>query len=151
MIDKKLLDEIKNTAIEILDLAGFEAKIDVFQKEDQIILDISTEPAALLIGKQGQNLKALERVLQVVFYEKLGDRIISCDVAGFRKKRIEKLTEIARRAIDEVTATKTPKTLEGLTAAERKLVHLEVAKTRKLSSESTGEGVNRVLIIKPKE
>lgn len=145
----KNLEEVKKTAFKILSLVGFDARIEAKETENQISLEIEAQPTALLIGKQGQNLTALERILQVIFYQKLSGKIISTDAAGFRKKRIENLTQAAKAAIEEVLATKTPKTLEGLTASERKLVHLEVAKNSKVVSESQGEGVDRILIVKP--
>lgn len=135
----------------ILELSGFKTKIKPEEKDDQILLNIDTDNTGLLIGKQGQNLKALERILQVIFYNQDEGKIIVVDVAGFREKRIARLEELAQRAIDEVLESGRLRNIEGLTAAERKFIHLKIAQYPNLESLSQGVGVDRVLIVKPKE
>lgn len=147
----KIEDQMAAVTKKILTLEGLEGKVTVAKKEDQISIEIDSEPAGLLIGRQGQNLQALERVLQVLLYSLSGKQgIITCDVGGFRKKRDEFIQGLADRTIEEVLRSGEAKTLSGLTATERKAIHLKVAQNPQLTSESQGTGVNRVLVIKPK-
>lgn len=146
-IEDKLLELVKKT----LELVGVEAEIKISKAEDRYLVEINSNANGLLIGKQGQNLTAFERVLQVLLYSKLSEHLnLSLDVGGFRQKRDEFIKNLAKKSIDEVLQEGEAKTLSGLTAAERKSVHLEVAKYSQLTSESQGTGVNRVLTIKLK-
>lgn len=146
---KKLQGEILQTTDKILELLGFRAEVRVNVLDEQILVEITTEPAGLLIGRQGQNLQAMERILQVAFHSEksLADKIITVDVGGFRQKRQLQLAATTDSVIKEVLATGKAQTLTGLTAAERRTVHLKVGQNPNLLSESTGEGPNRVLII----
>lgn len=151
-MNEKAKERILKITKRILELAGFEANLSLNQKTDQILVEIEAQPLGLLIGRQGQNLKALERILQVVFYQTFGqNKIVTVDAAGFRKKRTQALEERVSRAIEEILRTGQPQVLEGLTASERKAVHLKVAEFNELTSESQGAGVNRVLIVKPRK
>ncbi len=148
---KKIEDELGKTSKKILEFLGIEAEVKVSKIEEHYSVEINSNSNGLLIGKQGQNLTALERVLQVLFYEKLSEgETVGVDVGGFRQRRDEFIKNLAQSSIEEVLQTGVAKTLSGLTAAERKTIHLEVAKHPNLTSESLGVGANRVLMVKPK-
>ena len=145
----KIEEQIAEFTKKILELIGIDGEVKISKTEKSILVEINSNSNGLLIGKQGQNLQAFERILLVLFYQKLSaNQTLTVDVGGFRQKRTEFIQNLAESSIQEVLTTKLPKTLSGLTAAERKIVHLEVAKHKELASESQGAGVGRVLIIK---
>lgn len=147
----KIDEQIFSITSKILELTGFDAKVEVNEKKEKILVGIDTTPAGLLIGRRGQNLTALERILAVLIYALLGKSVlIQVDIAGFREKREQVLESLISKAISQVLESNQPQFLSELTAAERRTVHLEVAKHQNLTSESSGTGANRVLIIRPK-
>ncbi len=71
------------------------------------------------------------------------------DVNNYRKQRQDLILEIARAAARKAVATKEEITLPPMNAYERRLIHTELSDRPDLKTESTGEGKERYVIIKP--
>ena len=115
------------------------------------VLDIDGEDAELLQAQTGELLEALQHLVNQVFGRGLegGERLV-CDVRGFRATREAELKAMANLAAARVRQSGVAFTFEPMSANERRIIHLTLAESEDLFTESIGEGADRKLKISPK-
>jgi spoIIIJ-associated protein len=133
---------------------GVEYQIDIEDPsaEDGVVaVRIRTEDEArFLIGKNGQNLAALEHIMRAVCYRRVGtERRVTVDVNDYRHERAQQLVESTRALVARVRDTGHAQTMLPMSPAERRIVHTELASYTDVASESTGEDPYRRVVIKP--
>jgi spoIIIJ-associated protein len=112
------------------------------------ILDGSEDDMALLIGKHGQTLDAIQELARQAVGHRLDERIrVIVDVEDYRKRRESRLEEQAREAADRVLRDGGEAELEPMNALERKIVHDAVAEVEGVETFSRGEEPNRYVVI----
>ncbi|GLY08795.1 RNA-binding cell elongation regulator Jag/EloR [Bacillus badius] len=147
-------DPIREAKSYILSIAahlGVHPDIQVKRQGKKVFFSLSGEKIALLIGKRGQTLNALQQLTQLVINRHSNDFIqFQLDAGDYRKKREETLTALAKRMAEKVeTAGKTIR-LEPLPAAERKIIHAALAGNRRIDTFSEGTEPKRYVVIAPK-
>lgn len=121
------------------------------QEEDQYSVRIETQETGLLIGRHGEGINSLQLLLGVMLYKKFGRWIrVILDVGDYRKMREDSLKEMVTRITSEVETTGNPVVLPYLSPLERRFVHMLLTDNSKVTSESTGEGKERRVTIKPR-
>lgn len=106
--------------------------------------------ANLLIGKNGQNLSALEHIIRAASYRNTDDSPrVTVDVNDYRQSRAEQVVQMVRQVVSRVRDTQRSQALLPMAPYERRIVHMELASYTDVASESTGEGANRRVVIKP--
>ena len=131
----------------LLDLDAAYA-VDVVDRGDEILAEISGGDAGRLIGKGGRTLAALEFLANAVVNKGDAEPIrVVIDVGGYKRRRDERLRQTAQRAIARVRKGGHAVELEPMSAAERRIVHMVVADEGDVVSESTGEGRGRRVVI----
>src|SRR5215470_1100950 len=115
------------------------------------VLDIDGQDAELLQTQTGELLEALQHIVNQVYGRNLenGERLV-CDVRGFRATREAELQAMANLAANRVRQTGVAFTFEPMSANERRIIHVTLAETNDLFTESVGEGPERKLRISPK-
>ncbi len=104
----------------------------------------------LLIGKNGQNLKALEHVVRVMWLRQNPEnRSVIVDVNDYRAERSKELIQLVRETATRVQQTRRSEAFEPMTSYERRIVHTELATYSDLSTESVGQDPLRRVVIKP--
>ena len=143
---------------EILRLSGIAAVVTVREPETpadglgraSAVLDIEGEDLGLLIGRRGATLAALQYMVNVMVTRKLGSRVlVTVDAEHYHRRREETLRNLARRMADRVARSRRPVTLEPMPAAERRIIHLELAEDEDVVSGSVGTGDERKVVIRP--
>jgi spoIIIJ-associated protein len=76
---------------------------------------------------------------------------ISFDCMGHRKARLEELRMSARVAAEKVRQSGTPYHFAPMSSRERRIVHLALRDEQDLTTESTGEGLRRSVVLYPKD
>ncbi len=110
----------------------------------------TTEDGKLLIGKNGQNINALEHVIRLVSARHNQEqRSVTVDVNNYRAVQMQQLIESVRGAADRVQQTRRSEALEPMTSYQRRVVHTELALYQGLSTESVGQEPHRRVVIKP--
>lgn len=118
--------------------------------DDEVSVEIHGGDAGRLIGKNGRTLAALEQIVNAVVNREEGSDVrVNVDVGGYKRRRDERLRQRAQAAADQVRAEGDEVELEPMTAAERRIVHLAVAADPDVASESTGQGRDRRVVLKP--
>lgn len=150
---KKAESLIKKTAEELLQLLEIKKpKISLEKDEDGVFhLSVETEDSGVLIGFHGENLYALQLILSLITYKKLGEwRRIVIDIGDWRAKREEQLKRMALGAAQKVKFSGESVAMPYLNAAERRIVHLALSNNPDVTTRSEGEGKERRLIVEPK-
>ncbi len=128
--------------------------VDVaFDADGGVDVDIHGGDPGRLIGKGGRTLAALEFLTNAVVNKAEGDAPVrvSIDVGGYKRRRDERLRQTAQRAAARARKSGMPVELDPMSAAERRVVHVELADDPGVTSESTGEGRDRRVVIYPAE
>jgi spoIIIJ-associated protein len=112
------------------------------------VIDISGDDLGVLIGRRGETLVALQYLVNLIMGRRYpGQGGVTIDAEHYRVRREEQVTSLASRMADRVREAGDPITLEPMTAAERRLVHLLLADDPELETNSIGEGENRKVVI----
>lgn len=133
---------------------GIDAHVTAANAEGEQRVNIaSEESAALLIGKRGETLDAIQYLAAlVVNREGEEDRHIkvSVDVDGYRQRRYEKLVRTARAKAGMVKSTGRDYSFEPMTAFDRRIIHYALQRNPYVTTHSEGEEPNRYVIISAK-
>lgn len=132
----------------IFDNTGLEVSVTVRPGLTGPVLDIDGHDAELLQTQTGELLEALQHLVNQVYGRSLegGERLV-CDVRGFRATREAELQAMANLAANRVRQTGIAFTFEPMSANERRIIHLTLAESDDLFTESIGEGSDRKLRI----
>ena len=116
-----------------------------------VSLNISGTDLGILIGRRGETLSSLQFITNLIVSRRLKKWVkVIVDVEGYRIRRQETLRGLALRMAERARATRQPVTLEAMPAQERRIVHLALHGNPHVTTESTGEGENRRVVIIPK-
>lgn len=146
------MTEVAQQAAEFLenvfDMTGLQLQVAVKQGIAGEVLDIEGRDAELLQAQTGELLEALQHLVNQVFGRSLtgGARLV-CDVHGFRATREAELQAMAKHAANQVRQTGRAFTFEPMSANERRIIHLTLADSPDLFTESIGDGADRKLRI----
>lgn len=152
--------KVKNFLEKLLTIIGFvnfEISAQESPQDKLIRFSIKTDSeinySGLLIGRDGENLQALEYLLNI-FSKRCSDdypwRVI-LDINNYRAMQEEKLREFAKKAARHVSLSKEEIELPPMIARDRRIIHLEIALRSDVFTESVGEGKERHIIIRPQE
>jgi spoIIIJ-associated protein len=104
---------------------------------------------ALLIGRHGQTLEAIQELTRLAVGRRLDERVrVIVDVEDYRKRREDRLTQKAQDVARRVLKTGREEELEPMNPFERKLVHDAVAGVPGVDSSSRGEEPNRFVVVR---
>lgn len=134
----------------ILAQMTFDCQVKAMETDDTIILGISGDESGLLIGRRGQNLDAIQYILNKAINKSDADRkMIVVDSEDYRKRRQESLLIMAERIRDKVKKTQKPLSLSHMNAHDRRIIHLALQEDETLVTKSRGEGEFRKVIVLP--
>jgi len=136
----------------LLDAFGLEGEVTVEETaEGELEASIEGSDLGLLVGPKGQTLLAVQDLTRLVAQRHLGPGSprLAVDVGGYRHRRIEALQRFSAQLADQVRDSGTPKALEPMTAADRKVVHDALNDRDGVSTISEGEEPYRRVVIVP--
>ena len=131
--------------VEVPEIEGME------NDEEPITLNIrSDDPGtlSLLIGKRGDTLSSLQLLVSLIVAKQTGarERII-VDAESYRERREHNLRAMAQRIAQQVRRSGHPIMLEAMPPNERRIIHMALAESGDISTESTGEGDQRRVVV----
>ncbi len=124
-------ETIKDVLSELLRSLGISfSEISVVEDGNIVHANIESEEAPLLIGWRGTHLEALQQILKSIIWKKgiPEDSFIMIDVNEYKKGNEEKLVSMAKEKAEMVLSTKISQMMPPLSAVNRRLIHLEIAK-----------------------
>lgn len=145
---KKTIEEVATELFKLLEIDGtFEVKKD----EDVYEVALDTNDTGIVIGYHGDTLDSLQFILSLAVSKRLGEfKTVTLEVGDYKKSRSEWLENLARDTKDKVLSEQKEIYLSDLKPWERRVIHLILQDDKEVSSESVGEGKERVLVVKPK-
>jgi spoIIIJ-associated protein len=134
----------------ILSRMQFPSVVAVEETADAIVLSVEGDGSGLLIGKRGQNLDALQYVVnKAVNHTANGNKMIVIDTEEYRKRREESLVALAAKIAEKVRKTRKPVTVGHMNAHDRRIIHMAIQNDEILTTKSRGEGEYRKVVILP--
>lgn len=148
--DEPATEKAKRILEGILTRMQIESPVAAEETEEAIILSIQGDGSGLLIGKRGQNLDAIQYVVNKATHRSAnGHKMIVIDTEDYRKRREESLIALAMRLGEKVKKTKKPVTVGQMNAHDRRVIHLAMQNDATLTTKSRGEGEYRKILILP--
>lgn len=142
---KAYIEEIvKNLGIEI------QMEMRVQNENKEIYYHILSSENALLIGRNGNTLKALQFLLRNYLNSYTDEFVIvNLDIGNYNDNRKRQLEIVATKTAKEVARSKVAVKLDPMNAYERRIIHSKLSEWRDVTTESVGEGEDRAVVIKP--
>ena len=149
---REVIKHIKDYLSKIIKDMGFNANIEIKNNEEVPKYVIFSDDDALLIGKNGKNLKALQILVSQHISNEIGTNYkFTIDVNEYKEKREKSLERLAKRIAREVKTTKVEVKLDSMNSYERRIIHNALTNYKGIYTESEGEEPNRCVVVKPKE
>jgi len=116
-----------------------------------ITINVTGDDLGILIGRRGQTLAALQHMVRLIVAHQMKARVpIVIDVEGYKQRRYSALQALAWRMAEQVKEREKQFALEPMPAYERRIIHLTLADDPDVTTESTGVGEVRKVVIFPK-
>lgn len=133
-----------------------DAEISVEADPDRILFKVNSGSAALLIGKKGQTLEAMQSLVDKIVNKHNNHRNnhkirVLVDVEGYLENRKTNLEKLAMRLADKSKRIRKPISLGQLNAYDRRIVHLALRDDPGVQTKSRGAGYLRKLVIFPQK
>ena len=156
------IEEMAVAALQtVVALMGMPAEIEVAEpldpeaaEEEPLTLNIRTpndRQLSLLIGRRGETLSALQLLVNLMVAKQSGHHErITVDAEGYRARREDNLRSMAERIAAQVRRSGSPIMLEAMPPNERRIIHMALAESPDVSTQSTGEGEQRRVVVSPK-
>lgn len=145
------ITQVKKVVKELLDHLEVKAKIKVTSDEDVYRIQLETEEPGILIGYHGETLRAFQRIVAMIVYRQTDEWLrIIVDVGDYRQRRQEVLEKMALAAAQKARFSKEAHSLPPMPPAERRIVHMALAKETDVETVSEGEGRDRYVVVRLK-
>ena len=147
-----IINYTKEVINEITKLMGLDVKLEVRRREENITIKIFSDHNAVLIGKNGYTIQALQTIVRQIIFNEINTNIsIILDVENYKEKKIKNIEYLAKKTAREVAKTKVEAKLDSMNSYERRIGHSILSEDKYVYTESIGEEPNRCVVIKPKE
>lgn len=143
------LDKILKEIFKITGDDGIEYKIE--KGKNQINLTITGDKVSHLIGYKGKTIESFQSLLNAMLQRENEESAkVFVEVNDYKKRKEEKLKNLANKMANNVIRFRKPIRLEPMSAYERLIIHTELAKRDDVETESQGEEPRRRVVIKKK-
>jgi spoIIIJ-associated protein len=153
MDNKKRNEKILKFTCELLEKMNFDVDKafveDVEREEGQVLVGITVENPAGLIGFRGRNLVSIQLILSLIIRAQIGEGIrVLLDVNNYRSEQKIRLENMAKSLAEKVLTTGDSVSMANMSSYERRICHMALVETEGVTSESEGEGDERHIVIK---
>jgi len=141
------MDKIYQKLQTLINLMGFN-DFSINTAEESKRLNIFINDVNFVSGQLSQFVSDLEYLIKMIA-KKEGVDMVFIDINNHRKEREDLIIKLAKASAKKAVVTKSEIVLPPMNAFERRLVHAELAVNPDIKTESTGEGKERRVVIKP--
>lgn len=138
---------------QLLEMLGFAATVEEQKLEDGLLLDVKTEDAGRLIGRQGQTLSELQYITnRLLFRQDQSCPKVTLDIGSYRAQAREALVKKACEAAEKVRRWGDIVELEPLNAFDRRIIHNALKDDPSIETHSVEvDGTDKkAIILRPK-
>lgn len=149
-IAKNQIEETEKFIKEITQQMNIDIDLKTTVHNNHVTFEVSGEKIALLIGKRGQTLNALQYLIQLVI-NKHGKQFyrVTLDAEGYRERRRETLQSLAKKMAQKAKRLNRKVALEPMPPYERKIIHTALQADDDITTYSDGVEPHRHIVIKP--
>jgi len=146
MFGNKCLMFIKD----LLEKMNIEAKIYLIEENDlKVVIEIESPDSALIIGKKGQTLEAIQTIANVILNKNASNWTkIVIDIEDYRNRKERNLKNLANKIAAQVRNSKKSVILEPMNPFERRIIHMALQDDKEVETESLGEGLLKKIKVK---
>ncbi|MCK5318960.1 MAG: KH domain-containing protein [Anaerolineales bacterium] len=159
--ESEITDAARDILETLLDLMEIPASVNLVHEAlvesgteapSSITLNVEGDDLGILIGRRGQTLSCLQYLVRIIIGQQKKVWLpIVIDVEGYKQRRCNALQTMALRIAEQVTQRKDRFALEPMPAFDRRIIHLALVDHPDVTTESSGEGEARRVVIIPKE
>ncbi len=152
MLDaSELAADARMLVARVMDALGVEGSLGVREDDDTVTVTCSGADVAILIGRHGQTIDAVQYLLNAISHRSYGEerKEVIVDAAGYRERRRATLESLAVRTAQQVRTNGERVELDPMTAVERKVVHLKLKEFDGVQTASEGTEPNRYVVVLP--
>ncbi len=130
-----------------------EAPVEVRVADERVQVRIDCEDTGLLIGREGQNLAAVQYLAARMVSRAMGAQVrVQVDAGDYHSRQDSRLKDLALGLADKVRATGKPMSTKPLSAYQRRVIHMTLQEDPEVQTHSAGEGaLKRVVIQRRKD
>ncbi|MBP6942072.1 MAG: Jag N-terminal domain-containing protein [Syntrophorhabdaceae bacterium] len=120
------------------------------EKTGRVLFLIQCDDGDVLIGKDGETLESLQHILRLAIAKRYKENLkILVDINGYREKRRNALTVMAKRLADKAKRTGRQIKTDPLNPYERRIIHTLFKYNKNVTTKSEGEGHTKKIVISP--
>ena len=130
------------------------SSIEVLEEHEHTVVSIRSSDSGILIGSNGENLRALNAIVRRIVEKRLGAeaaRALLIDVNGYYARKTKEIKQQAKLLGDRARLFKSDVEMNPMNPYERMIVHSMFADDPEIKTESVGEGKGRHVVIRYKE
>lgn len=151
-VSEEIMDMCRAVLQRVADSITDDASVSVSKTEEYVCFEIAGGNSAVLIGKRGQTLEAIQYLAEKIINKHTARRVrIRVDIEGYLNKRKERLESLAKRLAEKVKVSGKPSTIGQMNAHDRRIIHISLKDNVEVRTQSIGEGFYRKLVIFPKK
>lgn len=136
--EQKVIDFLQT----VLEKMGYLADVQIaYRRDNKIGVNIISKHSAIIIGKKGKNLDALQLLVNV--YAGMIDETkrVVVDIENYRIRHEEQIIRLAYKTAEQVKKTRKSKLLEPMNPFERRLIHSALNDILDIDTKSEGDGL----------
>jgi len=148
-------DDALDFVVDVLGKMGMDCTVDLMENapgepDSDVRIEISGDDSNRIIGRKGQSLSALQFLTnRVINRPPLDRRHVLIDADGYRQRREGALSQMAKKLGKQAVSEHKVITFEPMSAQDRRIVHLALAKFPGVVTKSEGRGASRRVQIIP--
>ena len=137
---------------EVTGAMGLSLEAKVEDRGDHTRVDLEGAGGEVLLRRKAEALDALQHLVNTAFRRgPNGEQHFVVDCLGYRKNKEAELRQMTDYLIERARTTREPQEIGPLNPFHRRLVHLHVAESSDMTSESVGDAFMKTVIISPKK
>lgn len=117
--------------------------------ENEISFSLKGEKLGKLIGFHGENIQALQMLLSGLKLRSEGPIKMYLDIDGYKQNRNQAIIDLANKTAEQAVKIERNIHLDPMNAYDRRIVHTTLQNRDDVTTESTGEGEKRHVVVKP--
>lgn len=147
------VQEYLRDLLDLLLLENYEIELQEDENSVQLLVNVSEEDSGILIGRHGETLTAIQKLIRSVFAKDYANKRLAVNINDYRLKREEKIRSLLERGVAAIKETGQKYYLYRLTGAERFFIHNLIASDNQYQGYKSysidDENGSRVLVIEP--
>ncbi|MBD5132478.1 MAG: KH domain-containing protein [Clostridiales bacterium] len=137
---------------EVISKMGFEgAEITADEKAEVVSISAPAGDDSLIIGRHGETLSALSYIAETCARAEKCHINVTVDCNGYRDRRAQSLTAMAKRRADECVNKHRRIKLEPMERVDRRTIHNALTGDDRVTTASEGKEPYRYIVIAPKK